>query len=211
MVKGVHPPYLQFGEVQWWYFADDGSSLPFYDDYTQTQFSAAYNRPLSLIATNTVNPASFPQEAAFLPSLIGSYTNQIIEFVRQTYPDVRFEVLYAPDVNDFPFTRIVNFPHDAWTPAILDCLKTENFSYTYARNLDKGLESVLLPMHLGFPRSKSSHLVGISDYTTPWEKETGLAMGQNVESVVLFALDQFCLNGYPVPFRRSDGRSVFMG
>jgi hypothetical protein len=182
-----------------------------YDDYTLAQFSAAYGRPLGLIATNTTDPAAFPQEAVFLPTLIGSFTNQITQFVRLTYPDARFEVLYAPDVNDFPFTKIINLPRDAWTPANLECLKTENFSYTYARNLNKALESVLLPQSLGFARANSSHLVGISDYTTPWAKEAGLGFGQKVESVVLFALDQFCLNGYAVALRENDGRSLFMG
>ncbi|MCC6389516.1 MAG: hypothetical protein IT167_02850, partial [Bryobacterales bacterium] len=31
-------PYLQFGEVQWWYFPYDGSGLPFHDEYTETRF-----------------------------------------------------------------------------------------------------------------------------------------------------------------------------
>jgi len=31
-------PYLQFGEVQWWYFPDDGSGMPFYDASTTSTF-----------------------------------------------------------------------------------------------------------------------------------------------------------------------------
>ena len=33
MVGSGRAPYLQFGEVQWWYFAD-GAGMPFYDEYT---------------------------------------------------------------------------------------------------------------------------------------------------------------------------------
>ena len=41
---GLHP-FLQFGEVQWWYFPNDGagirySGMPFYDAWTQSQFLA---------------------------------------------------------------------------------------------------------------------------------------------------------------------------
>ena len=39
-------PYLQFGEVQWWYFPNDGlgtnfSGMPFYDAWNLATFAAA--------------------------------------------------------------------------------------------------------------------------------------------------------------------------
>ncbi|HXA49954.1 MAG TPA: hypothetical protein VNV86_06615, partial [Candidatus Acidoferrum sp.] len=95
--------------------------------------------------------------------------------------------------------------------AALDCLKTENFTYTGNRDLDKARTSVMLPMQLGFPRSKSSHLVGIGEYTTPWAREERMAEGQSLDSVVLFALDQFCLIGYSLPLGRSTRRALFQG
>ncbi|PYT25001.1 MAG: hypothetical protein DMG57_26655 [Acidobacteria bacterium] len=52
-------------------------------------------------------------------------------------------------------------------------------------------------MQLGFPRSKSSHLVGITGYTTPWQKEVRLAQAQAVESIVLFALDPVLPDALP--------------
>ena len=66
-------------------------------------------------------------------------------------------------------------------------------------------------MELGFPRSQSSHLVGIGEYTTPWGREQRLAEGEQLDSVVLFALDQFCLIGYESPGRRGGRLSRFMG
>src|SRR5262249_1363184 len=107
--------------------------------------------------------------------------------------------LYPPDVNDTALNRVINFAVSQWTPANLECLKTETFTDTGDRNLDKARESIALPMGLGFPPSKSSHLVGILDYTTPWDKERWLALGAGLESVVLFALDQFCLIGIGLP------------
>lgn len=203
-------PFLQFGEVQWWYFPN-GSGMPFYDAYTKDTFRATYGREMSVIASNDVSPSLYPQEAAFLPSLIGSFTNQIIAHVRASFPTCRFEVLYPTDVNEPAFNKAVNLPSTQWAPQTLDCFKTESFTYTYARDLDKSSQSISASKDLGFPTDKRSHLIGISDYTTPWLKEARLARAEGLESIVLFALDQFSLVGYPAPLEEGARRSVFLG
>ena len=206
---GVHP-YLQFGEVQWWYFAD-ASGMPFYDSYTTAAFQSAYGRPMATISSQNANPSDYGDEVAFLPGLIGTFTNSVISYVRSSYSTTGFEVLYPTDVNDTALNRLINFPEGDWTAASLDCLKTENFTYTGNRDLNKALDSILLPMQLGFTREKSSHLIGISDQTTPWIKEQQLAAGQQLDSVVLFALDQFCLIGCTLPLPPAGRRSRYMG
>ena len=211
MVQAGMVPYLQFGEVQWWYKADDGSGMPFYDDYTKNAFQAAYGQPIGVIPNQNADPASFPRECAFLPGLVGQFTTSIMSFVRQSCPQARFEVLYPPDVNDTPLNRIINYPSTYWTPANLTCLKTENFTYTGERDLNKARESIALPAGLGFPPAQRSHLVGIGDYTTPWKRERRLAFAAGMESVVLFALDQFCLIGYALPLDVNHGNARFMG
>ena len=203
-------PYLQFGEVQWWYFAA-ASGMPFYDDYTKSTFQAAHGRALGTITSQNANPATFPDECAFLPTLIGQFTQAIMDFVRQSHSDARFEVLYPPDTNDTPLNKRINLPAAYWTPAKLACFKTENFTYTGDRDLDKARQSIDLPGQLGFSPSQSSHLVGIGDYTTPWAREQRLALGDGVESVVLFALDQFCLIGYDLPLDDGSRRALYMG
>src|SRR5208283_5378144 len=132
-------PYLQFGEVQWWYFRDNRSGMPYYDAYTASTFLAEYGRAMQAILDNTVSPADYPQEAQFLPTLIGAFTSQIMTFVRATFPICRFEVLYPLDTNDTAWDSAVNYPANAWTPAALDCLKTESFGFTSARNLKECL------------------------------------------------------------------------
>ena len=204
-------PYLQFGEVQWWYFPEAGSGMTFYDAYTTSSFAAAFGRPLPIFADGSALPAAYPDECDFLSALIGSFTDAVMSYVRQTYPTARFEVLYPPDVNEAPLNGAVNLPRTHWTPANLDCFKTENFLYTGARDLNKAKACVMLPMELGFPTSKSAHLVGIGDYTTPWEKEHGIGAGAQLESLVLFALDQFCLIGYRLPVDSSSARSLYLG
>ena len=203
-------PYLQFGEVQWWYFAA-ASGMPFYDSYTTSTFQARYGKPMGAILSQNADPSGYPDECAFLPELIGEFTSAMMTYVRQAHADARFEVLYPPDVNDTALNRLVNFPHTHWTPASLDSLKTENFTYTGDRDLDKALASIELPIELGFGRSQSSHLVGIGEYTTPWSQEQRMAAGEQLDSVVLFALDQFCLIGYGLPLVRAARRSRYMG
>ena len=209
-------PYLQFGEVQWWYEPTNGlplggglvdyGGMPFYDDWTQAQFLATYGTAMATITTNTVSPASYPNEVAFLPELIGNFTNAIIAYVRTTQPSCRFEALWPVDVNQTAFNQAINYPTAAWTPSILNVLKTEGFGFTLGRTLD-GAETAIDDSH-GFPAPQRSHLVGIGDAMSAWVKEAQIAAGKGFESVVLFALDQFCLIGYEAPLPAGMRRSV---
>jgi hypothetical protein len=217
------PVYLQFGEIQWWYFCPPTSpatgdwtpvrngGMPFYDAYTTSAFEAKFGRSMHVFMDPTDDPTAYANETAFLPGLIGAFTNNVIDAVRAVYPAAEFEVLYPPDVNSARLTRIINLPGKDWAPAELRCLKTENFTYTGNRDLNAARESVNLPATLGFSASASSHLIGIGDATTPWLKEWNIAIAAGLESVVLFALDQFCLIGYSLPFDGGGGRSVYMG
>jgi hypothetical protein len=203
-------PYLQSGEVQWWYFQKDfptlGGGMTFYDAYTQQQFQAKYGVAMGVISSNTADPATFPNETAFLPTLIGAYTAAIRGALKMRYPNCRYEVLYPNDVNDFSLTLAINYPADDWTPANLDCLKTESFGFTGDMNLVECTYSMNVSAAKGFPSPKRSHLVGISDIRSCWMKEIDIAQSQGLESVVLFALDQYCLIGYPPPpFVKSTG------
>jgi len=204
-------PYLQFGEVQWWYFPDDGSGMPFYDAYTTSTFLAQYGHAMTVITTNTIDPLTIPDEAAFLPGLIGIFTSQIRGFVRSTYPTCRFEVLYPVDVNDTSLNQVINYPTADWTPANLNCLKTEGFSYTAERNVDLATTTIAAGATHGFPSSQRSYLVGVSDSSTAWIKEARIAEANGLESVVLFALDQICLVGYSLPLSTGLRRSVQLG
>jgi hypothetical protein len=185
--------------------------MPFYDSYTTAAFQARYGKQMAAILSQNADLSGLVDECAFLPELIGEFTSAVMTLVRQAHPDARFEVLYPPDVNDTALNQLINFPHTYWTPASLDSLKTENFTYTGDRDLNKALASIELPMQLGFGRSQSSHLIGIGEYTTPWSQEQRMAAGEQLDSVVLFALDQFCLIGYQLPLERGARRSQYMG
>lgn len=216
-------PFLQFGEVQWWYFPNNGfaptdtvdyvaySGMPFYDAWTQAQFLSEYGRAMTTFTTNNVNPASYPDEVSFLQTVLGNFTAAVMTCVRATQPACRFEVLYPTDVNATAFNSAFNFPPSAWTPSALTILKTECFGYTLGRNLDQCEASIDFGASLGFSASQRSHLTGVSDSSTAWLKEVQMAEGKGLESVVLFALDQYCLIGYATPLPESLRRSIRMG
>jgi hypothetical protein len=208
--------YLQFGEVQWWYFPNDGlgtnfSGMPFYDAANQSQFEALYGHPIAVFTANTVDPASYPDEVAYLPGVIATFTSAVMSYVRSSQSSCRFEVLYPTDVNQTAFNRAINYPAAAWTPALLTCLKTEAFGFTFGRDLDKSEATLDFGGTLGFPATQRAHLVGVGDATAAWLKEARTALGKQFESVVLFALDQFCLIGYGLPLPKSLRRSVRIG
>jgi hypothetical protein len=211
MAAAGFQPSLQFGEVQWWYYPYDGSGLPFCDDYTKTQFLATYGFPIRTIPDGNVDPQLFPQEAAFLPSLIGSYTDEIMAYVRSVHPTAKFEVLYPTDVNEGAFNRVINFPAASWTPNALSSLKTESFIYTLGRSLDQSMDSIRFSRLKGFAKEKRSHLIGIGDPRNAWPKEAEFAAGEGLESVVLFALDQLCLIGYKLPIWPSHASGKKLG
>ena len=217
------PVYLQFGEIQWWYFCPPtdpaagnwtpipNGGMPFYDTYTTTTFQSQYGRAMHVFTDPTNDLAPYPQESTFLPGLIGQHTAAIMAFVRQTYPNAQFEVLYPPDTNDAPLTSVINLPAAQWSAADLSCFKTENFTYTGDYDLNAAQTSIDLPMQLGFGPAESAHLVGIGNYMSPWAKEARLAQGMGLGSVVLFALDQMCLIGYALPLAAWLGQGMFMG
>jgi hypothetical protein len=192
-------PYLQSGEVQWWYFPKPNVSMPFYDAYTQQQFTTTFGRTMPVILSNDSDPESLPEEVNFLHELIGRYTADIRNAIRNVFPGARYEVLYPTDVNAPRLNAKVNFATSDWIPANLTCLKTESFGFTADRNLDASMRSMQTSAAKGFAASQRSHLIGIGDARTAWMKESDLAKGQGLESVVLFALDQFCLIGYSLP------------
>ena len=185
--------------------------MPFYDSYTRDRFAEMHGRAMGVIPRNDVDPHEFSDETSFLPTLIGNFTAAVTSSIRAEFPDCRFEVLYPPDVNETALNTAVNFPSEAWTSATLDCLKTENFTYTLTRDLDASRRSIQYGAAAGFSGRQRSHLVGISDPSSAWCKEAQLAISEGTESVVLFALDQFCLIGYAVPIDQNSGRSTRMG
>jgi hypothetical protein len=166
---------------------------------------------MGIISNGAVPVAQFPHEASLLQKLLGDFTGGIRTALRTAYPNARYEILYPGDVNGptvYPFNAVVNLPASDWTPQNLTCFKTEGLAFALppapdqlmpARSLDASTACLQIAASLGFSTAQRSHLVGISDAMTAWNKEVDLAIAEGMESVVLFALDQYCLIGYPLP------------
>jgi hypothetical protein len=176
--------------------------MPYYDAYTTQQFTATYGSSMGIVPSGAVPVAQYSREASLLQKLLGNFTAGIRAALRTAYPNARYEVLYPGDVNSstiYPFNAAVNLPVSDWTPQNLTCFKTEGLSFALpassgqplpGRSLDASVACLQIGGSLGFPASQRSHLVGISDAVTAWNKEIDLAVAQGMESVVLFALDQ---------------------
>ena len=210
MAEAGAVPYLQFGEVQWWYFAN-AAGMSFYDAYTQARFQTKYGFPMRTIESEHAEPSAYTEEVDLLPRLIGEFTAAVMEYVRTDHPAGRFEVLYPPDTNDTPIGRAVNYPASEWTPEKLACLKTENFTFTGNRNLDKARMSLQGGAERRVPGGATEPSGRDRGTHGPLAAGVVIAMANGVESAVLFALDQFCLIGYSLPLGRGVSRSSFMG
>lgn len=185
--------------------------MTFYDEYTKDEFAVRYGRQMHEFVSNGDDPDQHPEESEFLVDLIGEYTKTIREYVLAVYPDTRFEVLYPHDVNNFPLTRAVNYPDSDWTPQHYEILKTENFTYTGDRDLDSAKLSIGFPYEeKGFTVSRSAHLIGVFHSSEPWKTERRMSLDEGIESVVLWAFDQFSMIGYPLPLGLTRRRSRFI-
>ena len=157
-------PFLQFGEVQWWYFPNDGagtsfSGMPFYDAWNTANFLSLYGHAMATITINTVSPAAYPDEVAYLPMVIGNFTAAIMTYVRASQPSCRFEVLYPTDVNQTAFNQAINYA-PAWSPAALAVLKTESIGFTSGAQSERRTPDNRLRRDKGLwaNAAKSSHL-----------------------------------------------------
>ena len=65
--------HMEKNNGAWVDLGDAQVGMPLYDDYTKQQFEAAYGRAMQIIQADA-DPANYPSETAFLPTLIGGYT-----------------------------------------------------------------------------------------------------------------------------------------
>ena len=91
-------------------------------------------------------------------------------------------------------------------------LKTEDFGFTLGRESGPSGSDARVRNVAGISGVADGRTWwAIGDATTAWLKEAQSASGKGFESVVLFALDQFCLIGYEVPLPADLRRSLRMG
>jgi hypothetical protein len=207
-------PWLQFGEVQWWYFPN-AAGMAYYDSYTTAQFQAQYGRPLHVFTTNNDDPADWPEDANFVRDQLQAHVDTIQGYVLASYPAAKFEALWPMDANDPPTRRLnyhVNLPGN-WTPANLETFKVEAFGYTgIEHDMSKAVTALRFPMDArGFPLARSRHLIGLFGHPWPWERVLIHARRAGLPLVNLWAYDQFCFFNLRLPLATEARRARFIG
>ena len=110
-------PYLQSGEVQWWYSPKPAVGMPYYDEYTKQQFSSLNGgESMGQIINSDTSTDLFAREVQLLQTLLGSFTAGLRTALRAAFPTARYEVLYPGDVNTPAFNNAVNLPGETGLP-----------------------------------------------------------------------------------------------
>jgi len=205
-------PSVQYGEFLWWYFAETGGGMAFYDAQTAAAAQAALGRPLRVFLTPNDDPTvNGSADATFLRDRLRDHVSALATDLRSAYPTVRCEVLWPYDVNyPSPLSsglggRLVNFinlPVEWQTPSSsgLDGIKVEALAFgATMRNLDLASQAIALFPNYGWPASSLRYLVPVFGIATPWPRELALVWAEGLPFANLWAIDHVCLYNLPVP------------
>jgi hypothetical protein len=222
-------PDLQCGEFTWWYFtnwnqANPGGGMAYYDAATTEAAETALGRPLQAFTSPDDDPGvNGGADAGFLANRLRDYLSSLISEVRGAFPGARFELLYPDDVNHpHPsgihnlggrMNRRVNLPAEWGTKvsAPFDRFKVEALDYgAWSRDLDLAVQSLELPLELGWQTSAVRAMIPVFRGGYPWTREVDYARTLGFECVSLWAFDHVCLFGWPLQSQGS-GRSSRQG
>ncbi len=94
-------PCVQYGEFLWWYFANAGGGMAYYDPETAAAaLAAALGRALNVFNTTSDDPSvNGGADAVFLRNRLRDHVAALMSDIRGAYPTVICEVLWPYDVN----------------------------------------------------------------------------------------------------------------
>lgn len=101
-------PYLQFGEVGWWFFPGlsptDTRGMAFYDAYTADAANTTLGRALaSFVSPNDDPSVNSYADANFLQDQIETHIHTIAQLVLGSFAGAKFSMLWPNDVNWQPY------------------------------------------------------------------------------------------------------------
>lgn len=207
-----------------------GKGMGYYDDDTKAAALAALGRDLYVFHTQNDDTAGHTADTDFLAARLKTYVDNIVTYVKTTYPTAKFEVLYANDVlneecyytADSPWPQggrlnaAVSTPSE-WltkTGSNLDRIKMEALSWgAEYRNLRKAEEGHLWP--ITSPRSWSKTDVHLLmpwfNGGCIWEKEyVHAALRKSFPHITFWAYDHLCLISWPLNFPVQEDRNSFI-
>ena len=146
--------------------------MPFYDAWTQAQFLAALRARDGDDHDQYVDPASYPDEVAFLPAVIGNFTDAMMTFVRATHADVPVRSAVSDGCESDGVQS-----GDQLSGGVVDAVGADVSEdgklriHAWRAIWTRAEQTIDFGQALGFPATQRSHLVGIGDATTAWMKE----------------------------------------
>jgi hypothetical protein len=217
-------PYVQYGEFLWWYFANAGGGMAYYDAETKAAAVTALGRDLNVFNTTSDDPAvNGGADAVFLRNRLRDHVAALVKDLRSAYPAAICEVLWPYDVNypaplavpggdpiGGPLNRFVNLPVE-WQKqgsSGLDKMKVEALAFaTSLRNLDLSRQAIGLFPGFGWPLANVRYLVPVFGSATPWNRELALVWAAGIGAANLWAFDHICLFNLDVPEKALERRS----
>lgn len=216
---GVMKPWLQFGEMGWWFFANSEPSMAYYDAYTQDAANTALGRALFSFSDPNEDPSvnSF-QDVDFLQGQVFYQLGAIRATVLALVPTAKFSWLYPSDVNwytafqnmfAFPIggqlNQYVNTPIAYLAPGSdVDRVDGEALAWgTSYRTMDNSIVSMSIP-----GQSPWSWDLTLQKYFIPWQNagcpfEEEWLQSQRVGlNVVFWAFDHIILFSWIWPLRQ---------
>lgn len=203
-----------------------GGGMAFYDAYTAAQASSTLGRALASFWTQDDNPASHPTDVAFLAAQLKAHIDGIRSYVLASYLAAKFELLFPYDVcypsiywtNSLPYPQggrlnnAVNLPPAYLTKSGsgLDRIKMEGLSWvaTY-RDLDKAKETIQFPYTAGtWNQADTRYLIPWFNGGCAYRKEYLFAVNVGTPMMGMWAFDQLCLMGWPLPLPSNGKRSL---
>lgn len=215
-------PCIQYGEFLWWYLAESGGGMAYYDAETTAAAQSALGRPLHVFTGQNDDPTvNGGADALFLRNRLRDHVAALVADITSVYPNAICELLWPYDVN-YPslvgpapsiggqLNWYVNLPAEWQNPATsgLSRIKVEALSFgSSMRNLDLASEAIALFPAFGWPVGKLRYLVPVFGSACPWVRELGLAIGAGITTNNLWAFDHVCLYNLPVPEGTLERRS----
>lgn len=201
-------PELQFGEFEWWFFAN-ASGMAYYDAETAAAAAIALGGALHTFLTPDDDPSLHAPDALFLRNRLRDHAAAIGTFVRATYATAKFELLYPYDVN-YPsvygryglggrLNAYVNLPVEWKTKAGsgLDRVKIEALDFgSGTHSLDLVLQAVNLATSWGWALADVRYLFPVFNGGCPLLYEQQIAQTANTPFLTPFAMDHVCLMGW---------------
>jgi hypothetical protein len=209
-------PCVQYGEFLWWYFANAGGGMAYYDAETKAAALAALGRALAVFNTTSDDPTvNGGADAVFLRNRLRDHVAALVSDIRSAYPTAICEVLWPYDVN-YPvplavpggapiggqLNLFVNLPVE-WKgleSSGLDRMKVEALAFaTSIRNLNLARQAIGLFPGFGWPTTNVRYLVPVFGSATPWNRELALVWAAGMSAANLWAFDHVCLFNLDVP------------